>query len=430
MGNVSRRCQSRVRWLSQFLQLFFRTSRITGSQPLPRTKGAAPVAAGIQSASFDDQSQENLPVDGTMAFCGLRLKEWLGEQWNGLGADHRRAAIIDGQGTIGDRRTILEKIEKRVMNRDILWPKRWSGERFWAFFGGSPAIDLDQKGVIADRLPTLNGEKVENLIHLLMKKWFEEIRLFGSVILVNKIYAAFREGEMGSLFDADGARAAGERSGHWELPLLVKSIDLFLNQWDDKRQERLREELETTPLAFGWALLGDVSFRAGRWRESGIASWRAIELEDKYALPYANLALALFKGNQDCREAETLARRAMALGAKDAWLRLPLATIQAAKGPWPETVSLIEPLFNEADHAAHVALWPHLLFFFQRAVQGGRAASLIDLLDKNGFGDRWLPLRAALTAVAEGSEEPLRRLAPEVRSPAMGLLRTIVPGGL
>ncbi|SIO44806.1 hypothetical protein SAMN05444166_4809 [Singulisphaera sp. GP187] len=59
------------------------------------------------------------------------------------------------------------------------------------------------------------------------------------------------------------------------------------------------------------------------------------------------------------------------------------------------------------------------------ASRAGYAADAVKLLDETGTGERWRPLREALNAVAENAPESLRRLAPEVREPALEIFRQI-----
>ena len=77
------------------------------------------------------------------------------------------------------------------------------------------------------------------------------------------------------------------------------------------------------------------------------------------------------------------------------------------KGNWKEGTS--PEYFEET--------WTDIVRFFGECVRAGRTVAAIELLDKTGFGERWLPLRAALAATIEGRES-LLRIAPELRAPA------------
>ncbi len=65
--------------------------------------------------------------------------------------------------------------------------------------------------------------------------------------------------------------------------------------------------------------------------------------------------------------------------------------------------------------------------FFAAAVKNERVADCIELLDRKGWKDAWRPIYEALTAVEEGSGEYLKRVAVEIRGPALDILRRIAP---
>ena len=67
--------------------------------------------------------------------------------------------------------------------------------------------------------------------------------------------------------------------------------------------------------------------------------------------------------------------------------------------------------------------------FFAEASCTDHAAQAVELLDEVGIGDRWRPLREALAAVAAGTRDYLRRVAPEVRQPAEQILDQYLPDG-
>ena len=59
-----------------------------------------------------------------------------------------------------------------------------------------------------------------------------------------------------------------------------------------------------------------------------------------------------------------------------------------------------------------------------------RSNETVQLLDELQLGERWLPLREALAAIAAGTRKYLRRVAPEVRHPAEQLILQLKPDGL
>jgi Flp pilus assembly protein TadD/DNA-binding MarR family transcriptional regulator len=65
--------------------------------------------------------------------------------------------------------------------------------------------------------------------------------------------------------------------------------------------------------------------------------------------------------------------------------------------------------------------------FFAAAVRNGRVRDCLELLDKKEWKDAWRPIYEALRAVEAGSGEYLKRVAVEIRGPAMVILRRIAP---
>jgi hypothetical protein len=64
---------------------------------------------------------------------------------------------------------------------------------------------------------------------------------------------------------------------------------------------------------------------------------------------------------------------------------------------------------------------------FAAAVRNGRVRDCLELLDKKEWKDAWRPIYEALRAVEEGSAQYLKRVAVEIRTPALTILRRIAP---
>jgi Flp pilus assembly protein TadD len=65
--------------------------------------------------------------------------------------------------------------------------------------------------------------------------------------------------------------------------------------------------------------------------------------------------------------------------------------------------------------------------FLAAAVRSGRVRDCLELIDKKEWKDAWRPIYEALRAVEAGSAEYLKRIAVEVRDPALKILRRIAP---
>ena len=65
--------------------------------------------------------------------------------------------------------------------------------------------------------------------------------------------------------------------------------------------------------------------------------------------------------------------------------------------------------------------------FFAAAVKSERVRDCLEVIDKKKWKDAWRPIYEALRAVEEGSAQYLKRIAVEIRVPALVILRRIAP---
>ena len=65
--------------------------------------------------------------------------------------------------------------------------------------------------------------------------------------------------------------------------------------------------------------------------------------------------------------------------------------------------------------------------FLAAAVRNGQVRDCLKVLDKKEWKDAWRPIYEALRAVEEGSGAYLKRVAVEIREPALVFLRRIAP---
>ena len=65
--------------------------------------------------------------------------------------------------------------------------------------------------------------------------------------------------------------------------------------------------------------------------------------------------------------------------------------------------------------------------FLAAAVRAGRVRDCLELIDKKDWKDAWRPIYEALRAVEAGSAEYLKRIAVEIRTPALVIFRRIAP---
>jgi Flp pilus assembly protein TadD/ADP-ribose pyrophosphatase YjhB (NUDIX family)/energy-coupling factor transporter ATP-binding protein EcfA2 len=217
-------------------------------------------------------------------------------------------------------------------------------------------------------------------------------------------------------------------------------------------------ELDSTG-AHPWNGLGVLMSHLGRFADAEAAYNKAIELDQKYPLPHLNLGLLLeFKLNRAAEAgerylgalrldpsddwslerlrsvcsnlatitdqgaaAEQLARQGLGLRGDDPGLQAALAQILVARGAWDEARSLVESWARQgsADEGG-IAL-------VRAIVAAGRHKEALVLLKKADADERLRPLYLAVQAVEAGSPDYLRRAAPEMRAPALSILKRIAP---
>jgi DNA-binding transcriptional regulator GbsR (MarR family) len=97
---------------------------------------------------------------------------------------------------------------------------------------------------------------------------------------------------------------------------------------------------------------------------------------------------------------------------------ITLAQLLTLAGRWSEAVPLLDQL--AAGETQSTGL-------FQAVVKTGHVSEALAILERAGADQRCRPLYEALRAVEAGSPDYLRRVAPEVRTVAMEMLREIAP---
>ena len=67
---------------------------------------------------------------------------------------------------------------------------------------------------------------------------------------------------------------------------------------------------------------------------------------------------------------------------------------------------------------------------FEEIVGLGKAGEAIKIIDAANAGEKWRPLKEALAAIDGKSIDYLNGVAPEVREPALEILKTLQPSML
>ncbi len=199
----------------------------------------------------------------------------------------------------------------------------------------------------------------------------------------------------------------------------------------EEAERAYREAIELDPgSALPWSGLGDLlRDHFGQFDAAEAAHRRALELAADDPSLWNSLAWHLYLVRGDAAEAEALARAAWERCPEDLYVAHTLACILAWRDDWAGASGLARRFLGRGSPELHETIWDDIVEFFRASAAAGRAREAGQLLDELTLGQRWQPLREALATVAAGTREYLRRVAPEVRGPALGILKRLDPDG-
>jgi tetratricopeptide (TPR) repeat protein len=167
-----------------------------------------------------------------------------------------------------------------------------------------------------------------------------------------------------------------------------------------------------------WIGLGDLLQQdRARWADAEQAYRKATELIPKKGESWFRFAWHRYLAGKLDDEAESAARKALALAPAQLGYKCILATILVRRGKWDEPGLLAHSFLAEVSEEILTQHWPFIIHFFAETVRAGRTSNSLKLLDDVGITDRWLPLHAALEVMRNGRSR-LLVFAPEVRAPA------------
>jgi Flp pilus assembly protein TadD len=153
-----------------------------------------------------------------------------------------------------------------------------------------------------------------------------------------------------------------------------------------------------------------ISIEAAR----GPSFWNELlDLCQNYA-PFGKILIGICDLVQECDFSNRFARlyKAVALAQLRDFPRASVALEDALTGDPIELLSIGQKALET---------------FLAAAVESGRVRDCIELIDKKDWKDAWRPIYEALRAVEVGSAEYLKRIAVEIRAPALLILRRIAP---
>jgi tetratricopeptide (TPR) repeat protein len=209
----------------------------------------------------------------------------------------------------------------------------------------------------------------------------------------------------------------------------------------DEAEKAYREAVKLKPDdAWFWSGLANFLKERGRIDEAEQACREVVKLEPDEAWLWYNIAKIL-KDQGHFDEAEQAYRKAVEIAPDNTFYSsclanfleesfakaYSIASLMVEREQWPEAETHFRALLTENDDEFFEEHWQDMLTLFKEAIRTGKAAEALRLLDESPLAERWRPLREALAAAAEDSSRYLNGVAPEVRQPALEILKTIAP---
>ncbi|MGR0481409.1 MAG: tetratricopeptide repeat protein [Candidatus Electronema sp. V4] len=422
---ASRRERRKLIWLVHFLRMFFSASELQGhAKKLLREEKNdvrwAEYKLALARTIEDISLKEGLNCDALR--CLLRQEK-----------DSRKIeAMFDLQGEDAELRPLLSNLKVEALIDQ-------------AVQDGIMTAKDDVEG--AERAAQKHNEP--GLIADVWVNWFRGH-------FEDHLSAQQAEKTEKSFLDALHDDAADASRWHYNLGWLLATK---LNRYDEA-EAAYRKAIEIRPdYALFWKSLGRLIERLERFDEAETAYKKALEIKPDYDWLWHKLGL-LLERLERYEEAEDAYRKEIDIKPTSsrynvfAWFlyerkdkfdeailfakksieleyNLPavhtLATLLVANKQWLEAEPYIRALLAKGTDEFFEEYWQDMLTLFQEAVRTGRAAEALALLEESSLAERWRPLREALAAAKEGNVRYLNGVAPEVRQPALEILKTIAP---
>ena len=457
---ASRRVRRRLVWLVKFLAAWFSEEEL-------KTRAERLLWRGAEDEMGAERYSE-LSFAYAQVAPGERLRERLEHAGlrAALGVDKIRSTFdfSDLPPLLLDKTQRMTKMRSRA--EAVLGARADWGEidpkEFWRLLGGSPYYDVAEKERVVSSLGELNAEGLRELQAELAQSEERIQRGWpGEIVVVTQLYEALAAGEMADPFDWTAAAATGGSA------LANIAIDFGCNRsfpatpGDLLRAEAAFREMQNHPDLAARASHGLGTLLQNhrrRYDEAEAAYRRSIELKANFAPAFRNLG-RLYARQHKSADAATAHLRALAIDpsrptwdvdemldairdlsatqletalalARQATETLPkshdakfvLAELLVLSGQWTAAAELVTPIMADAESQSGA----YVTQFVTAALTAGRTKDLIAILEQTAAHERWRPLYEALRAVDAGSENYLRRVAPEVRDVAAQIYRKLV----
>lgn len=195
-------------------------------------------------------------------------------------------------------------------------------------------------------------------------------------------------------------------------------------------EEACRKALAITPNnSVLWVIVGLLLSTEGeKFDEVEKAFQKALENNPEEPTFYELIAKTYHSLSKKLPKALELAKRAAAWKEARGMPKSPiLCTLLVANGFWQEAERCILHLIKESDEEIIGSNWSGILTLFSEVIKANKATEALKLLDQTSAGERWRPLREALASAAAKDIRLLNGIAPEVRVPALEILKIIAP---
>lgn len=251
---ASRRVRRRLLWLVEFLRMFYSQDQLRAKaldhiqsgldlNPALRLRYAE-YSFALASAIRDPTWSNSLERSGLQAILHDDvLRNQLAEliDLDESEPDLKEKAQLDLR---------LQQARERVVSAKVDLPE-WSGEEFWTKLNESLLTPLEVKVAIAEKLSSLDVERISGIKHQLdtEKKALED--LYACSRAVESLISAVRSGLMTGPFDVEGATRVEAVLGTSGLRAIALAHSLNL-QFKNEVLSSLEEVLDTTDSPFPW----------------------------------------------------------------------------------------------------------------------------------------------------------------------------------
>lgn len=251
---ASRRVRRRLLWLVEFLRMFYSQDQLRAKaldhiqsgldlNPALRLRYAE-YSFALASAIRDPTWSNSLERSGLQAILHDDvLRNQLAEliDLDESEPDLKEKAQLDLR---------LQQARERVVSAKVDLPE-WSGEEFWTKLNESLLTPLEVKVAIAEKLSSLDVERISGIKHQLdtEKRALED--LYACSRTVESLISAVRSGLMTGPFDVEGATRVEAVLGTSGLRAIALAHSLNL-QFKNEVLSSLEEVLDTTDSPFPW----------------------------------------------------------------------------------------------------------------------------------------------------------------------------------